>query len=189
MKWKSLQAVSGWALVFGVNFLFQLYRGNPWDQVIFTLVLIFITLESLHLFDWIPEFRKLRSARLTQVILILISLYLIFAKPASAITGILMPLFLIFMFFALWRKRDGEKVHLKPEEIKSAKVWAIIGVAICLWELIAYVLGSISDDTYSSPTISDLLLPEMGGIFGRAVFTIGWAFIGFLLLRDWREPK
>lgn len=93
------------------------------------------------------------------------------------------------MFFELWRRNNGERNKMTKREIKSAKGWMLIGIALSLWELTAYVLASISKDDYAYPTISVLISPYVDQLFGRAIFLFFWVAFGFLLLNDWREPE
>ena len=93
------------------------------------------------------------------------------------------------MFFELWRRNNGERKKMTKREIKSAKGWTLIGVALSIWELTAYVLASISNDDYAYPTISVLISPYVDQLFGRAIFLVFWVAFGFLLLHDWREPE
>lgn len=182
-------SLSWWSAVFGFNFLFQLYRGSHQDIFIFTLALILIILESTHYLDGLPEFRKLRNSKINKYLLITISLYLLFTKRGAPLTIWFFGALFIFLFFDLWRRNDGEKRKLKPSEIKSAKSWGAIGIALCFWELIAFTAASIFKDDYSHPTISVLIAPHLDGLIGRSIFILAWAAIGFVLINDWREPS
>lgn len=184
-----LRNLSWWALAFTVNFLFQLYRGSAQDTIIFTVALILIVLESTHLLDWIPEFKRLRKSKVNLVALLAVSVYIFFSKPDTTLTLLVFIALFFLMFFDLWRRDDGDGSKMKASEIKSARNWAAIGIALCIWELIAYVLASIYKDDFSFPTISVLLEPYLTEPLFRGVFVIIWAFLGWLLLKDWKEPS
>lgn len=189
MKYAKLNSISWWSVAFAFNLLFQFYRGSLQDIVIFSIALFLIILESTHLLDWIPEFKKLRSSRLNVYLLILVSIYLLFSKRETPLNIWVFSLLFIFMFVELWRRNNGEQAKMSKKEIKSAKGWSLIGITLSLWELTAYVLASISKDDYAYPTISVLISPYVDQLFGRALFLVFWVAFGFLLLHDWREPQ
>ena len=189
MKSKAFDGLSWWSAVSGVNFLFQIYRGSLQDIIIFTIAWILIILESSHYLDWIPEFKKLRKLSLNKYLLIAFSLYLLFTKRETPLTIWIFAALFIYLFLDLWRRDNGEKSKLSPTEIKSARAWGGIGIILCFWELLAFVLASISKDDYSYPTISVLIAPHLDGLIGRGIFIIAWAAVGFLIINDWREPE
>ena len=178
-----------WVAAFSVNFFFQLYRGSTQDIAIFTIALVLLILESSNYLNWIPEFKTLRNSRLNFVLLTFVSLYLLFTKRgAFATIWVFIGLF-VFLFWDLWRRDNGEKIELNKKQRRSSEVWAILGIALCFWELITFVLASISKDDNSYPTISVLISPHLDGLIGRAIFIICWAALGFILINDWKEPK
>ena len=189
MKSKAFDSLSWWSAAFGVNFLFQIYRGSPQDIIIFTIAWILIILESTHYLDWIPEFKNLRKLQLNKYLLIGVSLYLLFTKRETTLTIWIFAALFVYLFFDLWRRQDGETTKMSASEIKSARAWSGIGIILCFWELLAFVLASISKDDYSYPTISVLIAPHLDGLIGRGIFIIAWAAVGFLIINDWREPE
>ena len=172
-----------------MNFFFQLYRGSKQDIAIFTVALILLVLESTNNLNWLPEFKGLRKSRVNLFALIAMSLYLLFTKRGAPLTIWIFILFFIFMFLDLWRRHNGEKRKLTFAQEKSAQIWAMLGIALCFWELITFVLATISKDDYSYPTISVLIAPHLDALIGRAIFIVAWLLFGFLLLKDWREPS
>ena len=189
MRFKFSLGFNWWSVAFVFNFIFQIYRGSREDIIFFGIALILIFLESTKYLDWIPEFKKLRDSKANIFILIGISLYLLFTKRETPLTPWLFSIFFIFMFLDLWRREDGDHIKLSGSQIKSAKSWSLIGIALCFWELIAFVLASISKDDYAYPTISVLISPNLDGLIGRGAFIICWAALGFVILKDWREPR
>lgn len=189
MKISPTRTFSWWILAFAFNFVFQIYRGSLEDIIFFSIALIIMILESTKLLNWIPEFPTLRDSKANIFILIGISLYLLYTKRETPWTPWLFSIFFIFMFLDLWRREDGVQIKLTNSQIRSAKSWAVIGIALCIWELIAFVLASISKDDFSYPTISVLISPNLDGLLGRGIFIICWVALGFMLLRDWREPR
>lgn len=69
------------------------------------------------------------------------------------------------------------------------QVWAVIGVAACLWELASFISQQVwpaGEDAH--PAVSDLVGPLLTGWPGRAVFLLLWAGAGWWLLRQWIAP-
>lgn len=180
--------MSPWTIAFSVNFLFQLYRGNLQDIIIFALALTLIALESTHYLDWIPEFKSLRFSKVNIGVLALSGIYILFAKLDTNLTLWVFALIFLFMFLALWRREDGERRKLTARELRSAWSWSFIGIGLCIWELIAFVLAEVFRDDYSYPTISVLIEPYINDRPFRAIFIFLWCSGGYLLLKDWGEP-
>ena len=182
-------ALSPWTSAFAVNFLFQLYRGNLQDIIIFGIALLLIIMESLHLLDWIPEFKGFRYSNLNRAILFSSGIYIFLAEPDTTLTLWVFALLFWFMFVGLWRRADGGHRQLTAKELKSAWVWSFILIALCFWELLAFVLAKINHDDYSYPTISVLVEPHINEPAFRAIFVLAWVSIGYLLIKDWQEPR
>lgn len=189
MKYRLTKSPSWWSLAFAINFLFQIYRGSGQDQIIFTIALVLIFLESTNYLDWIPEFKWLRTSKINIWVLTLVSIYIFFSKPDTGLTAFIFTLLFIFFFFDLWRREDGDRAKMSGKEIGSAKIWAGIGIALCIWELLAFVLATIYKDDYSYPTVSVIFEPYLTQPFFRGIFVICWSAIGYVLIKDWREPK
>lgn len=67
---------------------------------------------------------------------------------------------------------------------RAAILWSSLGILICLWELLDFLLGMPSPAAdYAHPTISDLLDPFVDLPVGRLIFVLCWVFGGIALLR------
>ena len=184
-----IKSLSPWASAFGLNFLFQIYRGNLQDIIIFGIAFLLIILESTHALDWIPEFKEFRFSKLNRALLFCSGIYIFLAEPDTTLTLWVFAVNFWIMFLGLWRRADGGHRQLTARELRSAWIWAFLGIALCTWELIAYVLAKINKDDYSYPTISVLVEPHINEPAFRAIFVLAWVSIGFLLIREWQEPK
>ena len=176
-------------MVFALNYFFQLYRGSKQDIAIFTIAFILMILESTNYLDLIPEFKWMRYAKFNEIILIGFGIYLLLTRRGFPLTIWLFIALFVLMFLDLWRRFDGDGKKMSKANQKSVQAWAGIGVALCTWEFIAFVLASISKDDFSYPTISVLIAPHLDALIGRAIFIVAWILFGFLLLKDWREPS
>ncbi len=64
-------------------------------------------------------------------------------------------------------------------------LWAVIGVAACLWELTSFIAQQVWPlEEDSHPAVSDLVGPLLQSWLGRAVFLLLWAAAGWWLLRQ-----
>lgn len=72
-----------------------------------------------------------------------------------------------------------------PPAARGWPVWAVIGVAACLWELTSFIAQQVWPlDQDAHPAVSDLVGPLLQTWFGRAVFLALWAGAGWWLLRQ-----
>ncbi|MEO7126156.1 MAG: hypothetical protein ABI382_14235 [Nakamurella sp.] len=87
---------------------------------------------------------------------------------------------LVIVLFAPGSK-DPRRAH---RVLAGWQVWAVIGVAACLWELTSFITQQIwplNQDAH--PAISDLVGPMLVTWFPRAVFLLMWAGAGWWLLQ------
>lgn len=71
---------------------------------------------------------------------------------------------------------------------RSAVLWAILGIALCLWELGSFFLGMPSPTAeYAHPPLSDLIDPLLDPPLGRAICVALWLLGGAALLRRGRQ--
>ena len=185
MNLNRLNAVSGWGLIFLINFSFQLYRGFDPDLFYFGFALALVILESAGLLNWIPEFRKVR--RLVIFIVPIIGIAILFIKRESAEGRYLFYFLFVAMFVALWRRGDGDKNKLTQHEVSLAKSIGAILIAICSWEVLMFTLARIFDDSPGYPTLSELIVPHLDGYTGRSIFIVLWVALGIFIIRDWDE--
>lgn len=67
---------------------------------------------------------------------------------------------------------------------RTAALWAVLAVLVCLWELAAFLLGGSSPVAeLAHPTISSLIEPFVASTWGRPVFVVLWVAGGLVLLR------
>jgi hypothetical protein len=66
---------------------------------------------------------------------------------------------------------------------RSASAWAVVFVALALWELAALLLQpSLTADSYAHPTISVLMDSVLASSIGRSAFLAVWLGVGRVLL-------
>jgi hypothetical protein len=83
-----------------------------------------------------------------------------------------------------WRRPTSDRPDPAPVPAAGAAVWAVVFVALALWELAALLLQpSLTTDSWAHPTISVLLDPILATHLGRAVVLSLWLASGWWLLR------
>lgn len=177
--------VSLWIAVFLINFIFQFYRGFDPDLIYFGIAFVLILFENFGLLNWIPELRKVRKKSV--YLLPIFTIAFIFIKRESDIGFFLFYLLFVVMFFALWRKNDGGQSSLNRKEIVLARTISTLLVFICIWEILMFTLAKIRDDLWLYPTLSELVVPFLDGLFGRSIFVLCWCAIGIFIIRNWQE--
>lgn len=66
---------------------------------------------------------------------------------------------------------------------RTAVVWCCFGVAVCLFELVVYLLSDPPLREFEYPTLSTLLEPMVAVPIGRLPLLVGWIALGLALLR------
>jgi hypothetical protein len=83
-----------------------------------------------------------------------------------------------------WRRPVTGGSDPAPVPAAGAVAWAVVFVALALWELAALLLQpSLTTDSWAHPTISVLLDPILATHLGRAVVLSLWLLSGWWLLR------
>jgi hypothetical protein len=83
-----------------------------------------------------------------------------------------------------WRRPTGDGPDPVPVPAAGAAVWAVVFVALALWELAALLLQpSLTTTSWAHPTISVLLDPILATHLGRTVVLSLWLASGWWLLR------
>jgi hypothetical protein len=83
-----------------------------------------------------------------------------------------------------WRRPTGDGPDPAPVPAAGAAAWAVVFVALALWELAALLLQpSLTTNSWAHPTISVLLDPVLATHLGRAVVLSLWLASGWWLLR------
>jgi hypothetical protein len=83
-----------------------------------------------------------------------------------------------------WRRPETDRPDPAPVPAAGAAAWAVVFVALALWELAALLLQpSLTTNSWAHPTISVLLDPVLATHLGRAVVLSLWLASGWWLLR------
>jgi len=184
---RMIGGLNPWAPLFAFVALFQYLRGANFDTVYFSLVVVILLLDSKKSFPY--EFPKKPSLNLWLVsaagILVAALLYLLPRRSALEV-AVMVALFFVGLGL-IWYKDSGPNRRLTPQLVRSKWLWIILGVLVSLWELFAYILSDIADDSSAYPTVSVLMGPFMASEWGRLTFLALWLASGIVLLRIERK--
>lgn len=162
-------------------------RRNPFDITLFFGTIVLIVLDRVRRAPSAVASTRIRlSGRRRSLAAAVIVLYAAIAggweidtwpmKIAVIAPGLL--------FAALIATRPPVEDVDAPRMGKGWIPWAVLGVAIALWELTSFILQpNPIDSSYQHPTISALAAPALAARPGRTIFLLLWVAAGFWLIR------
>jgi hypothetical protein len=169
---------------------FQFYRGAISDGVVFGVLAIALILDALH---WMPALRtrEWRPSRTLTIGALAVAAAVLALTPRHGMAdGVVLVVTGILVLIVTWPdgpKTDGPKTGWTPRMRRSATLWAIIGIAVCVWELLMYFLGAyLPGGSTRYPALSDLLDPLIQNPIGRILFVAAWLLGGVALSRRGR---
>lgn len=169
-----------WLAIFVITAVFQFWRASELDGLIFIVIIALLTISafsnrSFTSFGEEPAFKKWGALYLGLIALTLIVSRIHTLPAMIALLGAI-PLLLV----------SREKYeHIKPPQksmVRSTIIWSGIALAACIWELVSYILGSITGDPSRTPTISMIVDPILHHPEGRFIFVLLWTLMGYELL-------
>ncbi|HOA86685.1 MAG TPA: hypothetical protein PKH61_04725 [Microbacteriaceae bacterium] len=183
-----------WVGVLALTSSFQFGRGAPIDGSVFAAFAVLLVAENLGM---LPDVRPVRapSRPVLAVLALGCAIVLImtpFAGPATRVVLALIGLASVAWFWpqAHAPRRAGERAVRASQAAeeravrrRTATLWAILAVLVCLWELAAFFLGHGGPAAeLAHPTISSLVEPFVASEWGRPVFVVAWVLGGLALL-------
>jgi hypothetical protein len=180
--------VAAWIVILVLTGGFQIYRAAPVDGAVFLAMAAALVIDLTGI---LPPFRS-REWRPSRIILVGV---LAAAAAVLALTprhgmadGIVLLVSGILVFLIAWPAHETEEHPWTPRMRRTATLWAIVGIAVCLWELTMYFLGTYVD-RHAFPALSDLMDPLLGHTVGRILFAVAWLLGGVALARRGRERE
>ncbi len=167
---------------------FQLFRGAITDAAVFLALAVALVADTI---GWLPAIRR-RESRLPWIVVVIA---LVVAAAVLVLTprhGLGDQLVLIasglLVLIVVWPSAPSGTVSPMTARLaRTAALWAAVGIALCLWELAMYLLGTfLPGGRTSFPALSDLLNPLIDSPAGRIVFVVAWLLGGVALLRRGR---
>lgn len=184
--WIQIRAhTSVWTLMFAFTSGMQIFRRAYPDAIIYGAFALLLALESsgllkrwrfrgVHVNDGAPIFTAIFAG--------------IFIYFSHRQAGNLLVFFIAFgflLFLVLWRHGD-EHEKLSPRQFSNAVYWAILGVALGLWELLAMVFSTLAHDDIF-PTLSVIFVPRIDQPVVKLQFIILWLGFGLYFFEKWRR--
>lgn len=178
-----------WIVVMAIMASFQAWRGTYVDAA------LFFGLAAMLLIDRLTQgrifiFKKHLVAPKWVTIAVTSSFALILIiAPRHSVYDLVAFIFIgITVLLLAWEPApDREKLPHRAL-VRSAVMWSILAVALCLWEMLAFILSVTTPNGGENfPTISVLLDPFVESLGGRIVFVSLWLAAGLGLLRVWSK--
>ncbi|NEM92398.1 hypothetical protein [Galbitalea soli] len=191
-RWSAV-ADGTWVFVVAFTAAFHFYRGAPIDGVLFGGVALLLALDALGAFrrarfgTWHPPIRAITLvAAGAAAVLALTPRHGVADAVALGAAGILVGA-------AAWPDNPAKPMG-RPwgrRLVATATAWSAVFLAIAIWELAMYFLGSFaSGGRERFPALSDLLDPLLETTVGRILFVAAWLLGGVALIgREWRVRR
>lgn len=178
-----------WTVVLGIMSGFQLWRGAWVDGTLFTLLTILLIVDT-------ATHRRIRFVKrpivaprwVTLTVVVAIGIVLIVAPRHGLIDLVAMIIIGITAILLAWSPASVRPERPRRAYVTSSIIWSILGVALCLWEALMFVLSTfLPGGTEVYPTVSVLLDPFLDWWPGKIIFIGLWLFVGLTLLRVWTK--
>lgn len=178
-----------WLVVMFIMASFQTWRGAIVDGVLFYTVVVLLLTDRIVGERWVA-LRRLRTLPRWAVWSGggLAAVVLTVAPRHGTIVFVVMVAIGIGMLALAWGGRS-RPAHLDSVALRrSAWTWGALGVGLCLWEAIAFVLSvTLPEGVEAYPTVSVLLDPVLQNILGQGLFVALWLLAGVGLITIWRR--
>ena len=178
-----------WIAVLAIMASFQAWRGAWVDAILFYAIVAVLVID-----------------RLTGGTIKLIKQPLIVSKPVMLIAGGIATMILVIaprhgvinfvvmvviglsVLLVAWQPQpEGKKLPARAYT-RSTYAWAILAVALCVWEALAFIFSVVMPNgLLNYPTVSVLLDPLVENLWGRIFFVALWIAGGLALLGVWRK--
>lgn len=168
---------------------FQLWRGAYVDGVLFTLITVLLIVDT-------ATGRRIKLLRAPLVaprwvialVVGALGMVLMVAPRHGVIDLITMCVIGIAVFVLGWAPARSRAELPRVAYRRSAITWAVLGVALCLWEALMFIFQTAWPARENDfPTISVLLDPFLQWLPGKIVFIALWLVAGLALLRVWSK--
>lgn len=178
-----------WLVVLFIMASFQTWRGAYEDGVLFYGIVILLAIDRASDQRIGARLQRLRiSKAVIWGVTALCGVVLVLAPRHGLVTFTTMTVIGLMMLLLAWPPLAESSSRSSPAIRRSAWWWAAIGVLLCLWEAIAFVLSvTTPGGSDAHPTISVLLDPALETLVGRIVFVGFWLAAGAGLLFIWRR--
>lgn len=178
-----------WIVVLVIMASFQAWRGTFVDAALFYGLAAMLLIDRLTRGRLFIFKRHIVAARwLTVSVTGALAMVLVVA-PRHSIYDLVAFIFIgVTVLLLAWEPAPDREKPPHRALMRSAVVWSILAVTLCLWEALAFILSVTTPNGVENfPTISVLLDPFVESLGGRIVFVGLWIAAGLGLLRVWSK--
>ncbi|MBK5237676.1 MAG: hypothetical protein JJE28_01040 [Actinomycetales bacterium] len=178
-----------WTVVLGIMSAFQLWRGAYTDGVLFGLLVGMLVVDT----TTGGRIRILSGPVVAPRWIVLaitvpLGVVLVMAPRHSFIDWLAVVAVGVTVLVMAWGLTPVEAPADKLPLRKSALLWSVLGVGFCVWEALAFVVGTVNGDAFDNyPTVSVIMDPVLESGVGRTIFVALWLGAGLVLTRLWRR--
>ncbi|MEI9906689.1 MAG: hypothetical protein WDO06_01195 [Actinomycetota bacterium] len=166
-----------WSAIFLICASFQIYRSAFLDAALFLVGVLFMHRKELSI-----------SPRPWHKALAIMGVVTLFIFPHHNFVTMVSSLALLpFVFSSMDFDKSDQTFRATKQEIRSAKVWALVAILACIWELTMYFCADDTGNDRKFPTITDLIDPQLASTLGKTVFLVIWLFFGLQILKVLKE--
>lgn len=168
---------------------FQTWRGAYVDGILFYALVLMLVIDRLTG----GRIRILRQPILAPKVVTLaitgtLALILVVAPRHGWVDLVTMVAIGVVVLILAWEPAPAHRALPEPSLKRSALVWSILGVGLCVWEALAFIFSvTMPDGDENYPTVSVLLDPMVENTWGRIFFVGLWLAGGLGLLRFWSK--
>ena len=178
-----------WVAVLTIMASFQTWRGAYVDGILFYSLVAVLVIDRLTG----GRIRIMKQPIVATKVVTLgitgtLALILVLAPRHGWVDLVTMVAIGVVVLILAWEPAPAKR-QLPLKAIKrSALVWAILGVGLCLWEALAFIFSvTMPNGDLNYPTISVLLDPFVENTWGRLFFVGLWLAAGLALLKFWSK--
>ena len=178
-----------WILVLSIMASFQTWRGAYVDGILFYSLVAMLVIDRLTG----GRIRILKQPIVAPKVVTFaitgtLALVLVVAPRHGWVDLVTMVAIGATVLLLAWEPPTDRVERPRKALRRSALSWSILGVALCVWEALAFIFSvTMPNGAVNYPTISVLLDPVLENVWGRIFFVGLWLAGGLGLLRFWRK--
>lgn len=181
-----------WVVTLTIMAVFQFWRGAPIDGAIFAALTLGLVIERLVRMrrPAAPDSvaRPTRSPSTPRLPLVVgaalaAGLALVIAPRTGPVSIALVVAIGLAAVALVWHRGPGSRASTPDSRRRSRIAWGTLGIALCVWEALAYILSvAVPRGWIGFPTVSLLLEPAVDFDPSRALLTAAWLAAGVWLV-------
>lgn len=173
---------AAWIAILALTGGFQFFRGAPVDACVFLALALALLLDAAGAFRRLPSFSWAPPRYPLLAAAVIAAGVLAFTPRHGLADGIVFAVGGLLVLFLAWPTR-APAASPAAGSTRTAILWSAALVAVCIWELTMYLLGTFVGGRTAFPALSDLLDPLVENPIGRILFVAVWILGGVGLLR------